>query len=420
MDLLNNTYNELKTYYDTDLNQDKSTYKNSNDEPTPMGCVEEMLSKLPAKVWHKDVKILDPCCGNGNFHLVAWDILRKNGLSTQNIIDNNLFFNDINPSRLANVENVFGNSANITQEDFLQTVNDEKYDIIYANPPYAKFTTENKRASKNHTLVRDFLDTSLKRLKDGGFLLYIIPDNWMSLADRNKVITEVTKNQFIHLDIHSAKKWFPKIGSSFTWFVLQKTKSVKPYTVVSRHKKNIYNSVVTSGVRDFIPLVWTSEVKSIFEKTIDQQNPKFSVETTSDLHKYTKRDLIVSKKDSGHPYRLIHTPTQTVWASRPHKYQDGYKVFISTTNTYSTFVDDCGMTQSIAFVRCDTREEANKIKNILDHDLYKFMNNLCRWGNFNNIRILQRFPVPSNPQEIYSSFGITKEEIEFITNFLDT
>lgn len=420
MDLFNNTYNELKTYYDTDLNQDKSTYKNSNDEPTPMGCVEEMLSKLPAKVWHKDVKILDPCCGNGNFHLVAWDILRKNGLSTQNIIDNNLFFNDINPSRLANVENVFGNSANITQEDFLQTVNDEKYDIIYANPPYAKFTTENKRASKNHTLVRDFLDTSLKRLKDGGFLLYIIPDNWMSLADRNKVITEVTKNQFIHLDIHSAKKWFPKIGSSFTWFVLQKTKSVKPYTVVSRHKKNIYNSVVTSGVRDFIPLVWTSEVKSIFEKTIDQQNPKFSVETTSDLHKYTKRDLIVSKKDSGHPYRLIHTPTQTVWASRPHKYQDGYKVFISTTNTYSTFVDDCGMTQSIAFVRCDTREEANKIKNILDHDLYKFMNNLCRWGNFNNIRILQRFPVPSNPQDIYSSFGITKEEIEFITNFLDT
>jgi hypothetical protein len=72
------------------------------------------------------------------------------------------------------------------------------------------------------------------------------------------------------------------------------------------------------------------------------------------------------------------------------------------------------MTQSIAFVRCKDKEEAESVSGILNHKLYVFLNNLCRWGNFNNIRILQRFPVPANAADIYGSFGITSGEIEFL------
>ena len=51
------------------------------------------------------------------------------------------------------------------------------------------------------------------------------------------------------------------------------------------------------------------------------------------------------------------------------------------------------MTQSIAFVRCDSLEIAEKIKQELDNDIYKFLNNITRYANFNNIRVLQLFPV---------------------------
>ena len=63
----------------------------------------------------------------------------------------------------------------------------------------------------------------------------------------------------------------------------------------------------------------------------------------------------------------------------------------------------------------------------------KFINNICRWGNFNNIRILQKFPKPSqeiidnyyntintedneneNKKIIYNYFNITEEEILFL------
>ncbi|MFM2394295.1 MAG: hypothetical protein RLZZ546_2277, partial [Bacteroidota bacterium] len=47
MNISNNTYEELKIYYDHILNKDKSTYKSTNDEPTPTECIETMFSKLP-------------------------------------------------------------------------------------------------------------------------------------------------------------------------------------------------------------------------------------------------------------------------------------------------------------------------------------------------------------------------------------
>jgi len=71
-----NSYEELKTYYNKVLNIDKSTYKSSNDETTPIECIEEMITKIPSELWtREDLKILDPCCGNGNFHLVISNMI---------------------------------------------------------------------------------------------------------------------------------------------------------------------------------------------------------------------------------------------------------------------------------------------------------------------------------------------------------
>lgn len=47
-------FDELKTYYDEILNTDKSTYTSSNDEPTPIDCVLEMISQIPTELWRKD------------------------------------------------------------------------------------------------------------------------------------------------------------------------------------------------------------------------------------------------------------------------------------------------------------------------------------------------------------------------------
>jgi adenine-specific DNA-methyltransferase len=415
-------FSDVCAYYDTVLNIDKSTYVSSNDEPTPMNCVKELIDSIPINFWkNPNLRILDPCCGNGNFGVHLYNKLIPHH-TKQTVLEDILEFNDINEPRLDNVRRIFdadNNRLQITQHDFLVTSYTKKYELIVANPPYAKILENGKRASKNHNLIKDFIKKSLELLTPDGYLLFITPDNWMSYADRNDVIKILTKLQIVRLDIHNAKKYFKKIGSSFTWYLIQNRPAGFPITVSGIWKKQEYISDIPSIERKYIPLLYTNEVYNILSKTIDADElEKYRVETSSDLHRYTKREIIRDEADDIYKYRLIHTAKQTCYASRPHKFQEGYKVFITTTDKYKVFVDDCGMTQSIVFIRCSCLDDANHIKTILEHPLYVFINNLCRWGNFNNIRILQSFPVPQidsyDETTIYRHFNITDEEIKFI------
>jgi len=422
--ITNNSYMEIKSHYDDVLNKDRASFKSSNDEPTPISCVEEMIKKIPNSFWNRDlenVKILDPVCGNGNFHSVIYNKLIKKNISPKNILENILYFNDVDLNRTMMINTIFeGNNynLNVTTEDYLEYNESHQFDLIVANPPYAKLLPNGKRASKNHNLIKPFLEKSLKLLKPNGYLLFITPDNWMSYADRNTLIEKLTSMQILYLNIHTAKKYFKKIGSSFTWYIIKNCPGKRKFTVEGIRKGVPYKSKVKSEVRKYIPLVYNNLIQSILHKTLDSDLPKFKVETSSDLHKYTKKNLISVEQDEDHPYRLIHTPKQTVYASRPHKYQSGYKVFISTTSYYSVGVDDCGMTQSIAFIRCeDDIVKAHKIRDILKHPLYKFLNDICRWGNFNNIRILQSFPICDDIELVWDKFCITEEEKIFIKNF---
>ena len=421
-EVVDEEYNKLKRYYDEELNTDESTKKTSNDIPTPISCCEEMVNKIPKEFWNrKNLKIIDPCCGDGNFFVPILNKLMKKN-DKKDILENILYFNDINEDRLNNVKKVYNNdkyNLNITKEDFLEKNYDTLFDLVVANPPFAKLLPNGKRASKNHNMIKEFINKSLEILKPGGYLLYITPDNWTSYADRNVLITQLTKLQIVYLNIKIAKgKYFKGVGSSFTWYLIENKPFYKDIEVEGIRNDKIYKALVPSRARNFIPLHYDKTINDIFYKTIENINlEKFNVETTSFLHKYTKREHINNDKTDEFKYKLIHTPKQTVYSNIKHKWQTGYKVFISTTDAYSTFIDNCGMTQSIAFIRCKSKKEATTFKKILDHELYKFLNDLCRWGNWNNIRILQSFPIPTDKKNIWNNFNLTDEEINYIKDF---
>jgi type I restriction-modification system DNA methylase subunit len=139
MNINNATLKDLINYYDNTLNKDKTTYKNSNDEPTPINCVIDMVNKIPEEFWdRKEIEILDPCCGNGNFFIPILFKLKKH-FSTKDILENILEFNDINQLRLNNVRNVFCEKdykLQISNDDFIKKEINKKYDLIVANPAY--------------------------------------------------------------------------------------------------------------------------------------------------------------------------------------------------------------------------------------------------------------------------------------------
>ena len=85
---INDPFDQIKNYFDTVLNIEKNLVKTSNDEPTPITCVEEMVSKLPPDIFkNPNYKFLDPCCGCGNFFLVIYNKL-KAFHETKHILEN--------------------------------------------------------------------------------------------------------------------------------------------------------------------------------------------------------------------------------------------------------------------------------------------------------------------------------------------
>lgn len=389
----------IKKYFDA-LNLNRSHFVNSNDICTPMDCVKEMFDSLPDIFWENPhLKILDSCCGNGNFH--AYAALKTNL--------NHLYFNEINEKRIQNVKKYFGENINLTQQDFLEFDETPQFDLIVSNPPYAKFNGD-KRVSKNHNLSRDFIKKALKILKDDGFLLFIVPNNWMSFSDRNLLPQTLSQYQFKVLDIGGAKKYFPQVGSSFTWFLLQKTPNKNAFEVRNHYVLKDTQMVKIAPFQRFIPLYHSQIVQNIINKTLNADLPKYKVETSSHLHRHTQKKYLCPAPDLFHPYKLIHTPSQVVYSEKPHIYQKGFKVFISLTNQFGTFIDDCGMTQSVAFIRCQNFEEAQKIKKELENPVYLFLNNITRYGNFNNIRVLQNFPK-------WGTFSLNEEENHLVETF---
>jgi len=84
---------------------------------------------------------------------------------------------------------------------------------------------------------------------------------------------------------------------------------------------------------------------------------------------------------------------------------------LPTTTYYHPYIDnDCGMTQSIAFILCDSQEEAKKICNEISLPVYKTIVDLTRYGNFNNQRILQHL-------SLLSTFELTPEEEKFVNTY---
>ncbi len=392
----------IKNHFDS-LDKNPDHFVNSNDICTPIDCVMEMVDKIPSDFFNKkDLKILDACCGNGNFH----------GYLSQKTTLKNLFFNDINQQRLANVTSFFGKDINITSINFLKMDEAIKYDLVVANPPYAKIV-DGKRVSKNHNMSRDFIRKALTLTKKEGFILFIVPNNWMSFSDRNDLPRLLSKYQFIHIDVGGAKRYFPTVGSSFSWFLLKKSENKEKFTFENHYFIKSKEKVILKKGASFIPLFYNDVVKTILEKVIYTKEKKYNIETSSHLHNYTKKDFLSDEKSELFRFKIIHTPTKTRWSKIAHKYQDGYKVFISLTNKYKTFIDDCGMTQSIAFVRCKNLEEAIKVKKELDSEVFKFIVNITRYGNFNNIRVLQSLSKRD-------TFKLTDKENEMVTTFNKT
>lgn len=359
-------------YYNA-LNTDPSHLLTTDDICTPMECVEQMLDYVPASFWErKDLRILDPCAGNGNFGACArfkTDI-------------HNLWFNELNPVRLQNCKALLA-PPHLTQQDALKIDSFGTWDLVMANPPYSG------GGNKNQSLSNLFIEHSIALLKQGGYLCFVTPNNWMTYNNNNTTLYQLlTKGSFLVID-NDIKRFFPKVGSSFTVFVWQKgIYDNKTYVKNNYLIKDEQHDLTIPNTLKFIPLYLSQEVLSIVQKAIQPTENAFRYRC--DLHNFTKKHLLSDTQSAQFPFETIHTARKTRYACFKQDIYDGFLVIVPLSTFYVPYIRHAvNVTQSVGYLPFLTQEEAQAGLEEITQPLFRVLVHLTRYGNFNNIMVLK-------------------------------
>lgn len=185
---------------------------------TPKKVVKYILDKIDINfIENKDLRILDPACGSGQFLLEAYDILYKQYKKTniqekeihQNIIEKHLFGFDIDKIAVALTKlNLFLKSKggyagefNILLADTLKRDSNllepnplnklrNSFDFIVGNPPWgANLSKEQKDYYKKHYEIGKnglnsftlFIERCFDFLKEGARLGFLIPEAYLKI-----------------------------------------------------------------------------------------------------------------------------------------------------------------------------------------------------------------------------------------------
>ena len=216
---------------------------------TPRHIIKMMVELMLADtVVDSAFKIYDPACGTAGFLINSIEYIKD---ERAEILDNlsvsefeGLFYGndfDISMARIASMNMMLHNitSANISNSDALakfDKMQEEKYDLVLANPPFkgsldydevAKSILEVAKTKKTELL---FLSLILKSLKVGGRTAVIIPDGVLfgSTKAHKEIRKEIVSNQQLDAIISMPSGVFkPYAGVSTAIVIFTKTNGHK-------------------------------------------------------------------------------------------------------------------------------------------------------------------------------------------------
>lgn len=373
-DLLNKDKNFVFDFYDQ-LNKETYHFMTKDDECTPMSCVQHMVDYVPNELWQrKNIRILDPCAGNGNFP--AYLMFKTN--------PDNIWANELNPVRFKNMKSLLKLKNSLNLDAFeLKKQENNKWDLIIANPPYSG------GRNKNMSISNSFIEESIDLLKDNGYLCFVTPNNWMTFNNNNPTLQKLlNEGSFLIID-NDVKKFFPKIGSSFTIFLWQKAVFDNKTMVINNYLvKDTQKNVVIPKDLPFIPLYINQTILDIIPKVVKIERNRFDYRC--DLHNFTRKDLLSDEQNEEFVFETIHTARKTRFSKIKQDIYHKWTIIIPLSTYYLPYIrTNVNVTQSVGYISFDSKEEADDYLEIIKRPLYKVLVHLTRYGNFNNIKLLR-------------------------------
>jgi site-specific DNA-methyltransferase (adenine-specific) len=384
------------------------------------GLVEEILDRLGLTddQWRL-YTFLDPAMGGGQFVKAIEARKRRLGCSDAQIratvwgLENNLLRvrYAVNKHRLVGTYRV----SDFLSEEF----GEMKFDVVVGNPPYQGIT------AKKEKLWPKFANRALELATDNGIVAMIAPSVWM-----NKDITVATTFRKMlsvyQLDtvITDCSDYFPAVGEKIGAFFVRKCPPDGLTSII--HPDGIKD--VTFFGQKIVFEVGMSQV--ICDKVDNTPGPR--------LRASLKRFL--ARRPSAEDFSQNYSITKTVTHTNPVVYSANEKWFTSLDTTsfkgpkvifnnsgyyYSPlnpkylFISDEEVALGNAFqLRVNSMECAENSYSYLTSKLYQFYMVGTKSGGFNasSLAKLPRLDCSKKwtDSEIYTHFGLTQEEIDYV------
>jgi hypothetical protein len=395
----------------------------SNDEKkknaeisTPVKLVDEMLAKIPAEFWETPQKVLEPCCGKGNFVLGIFDKF-YHGLEGKipdeiercRVITDCIYYCDITSLNVfittellkchiqsyCGVEDVDFDFHSNTDDTLKLNLKEkwglEEFDAVIGNPPYNNSQKNDGKKGGGDSLWNKFIELSLKIVFRNGYLLFVNPSGWRKPeSERSKycgLFKLMTKeNQMLYLEIHDAKdgKKVFDCGTRYDWYVIQKR---VPYINTIVKDENGFMQEINMLECNWLPNFNMTDIGKILIRNDDEHcKILFSVSTYE-----TRKKWVQENQTEEYKYPLIHSTLKNnvvryYFTNDNTKGHFGVsKVIFGESGVNTPIIDlegKYGMTQHAMGIIVNDIEEANNVFKAITSEKFKDLLKSCSWSNF--------------------------------------
>ena len=423
MDSLIDNPEQLLEYIHSCLKPKEIQKKKNGEVFTMMNLVTQKLDKLEniyQKLYcksifsEKDFKWFDPANGMGNYPIGVYFRLME-GLKDEipiyeerkkHIIENMLYMSEINELNNFETQLIFnsskkyklnlhcGNSLELNTQDVFGV---SKFDVILGNPPFQE--TDAKSKSKGGTnLYTKFMNFGFSHVKENGFLMFINPISFIGPSTNKQMGNDILHNIFLKYDLHywnmnECKKYFKGIGSTFTYYIIQKSISNEIKTdILSLYKKELVESSINMKKYisyQFLPIHITIKTLELVKKIVDTKN-KIKIERCRKLDTSHDNIHLSLKKDDKFKYTTYHTKTKTYYSDIKLDLYDKYKILLNMSGHLNPeLIKDGNITESKFYVMVN-KIESKKILDILKSDDINEYLQLCKYSGFNSRPVLEK------------------------------